>query len=279
MHLIVGCGYLGRRVAALWRDQGKRVSALTRSRPEELRAVGVEPVAGDVLRRETLTALPPAQVVLYAVGFDRSAGASFRDVYVRGLGNVLAALPGEPRRFVYVSSTSVYGHTGGEEVDETAATEPADESGKTLLEAEALLRERLPPAVVLRFAGLYGPGRLLRRAALEKGEPLIGDPEKWLNLIHVQDGAWAVLAAEEKARPGEVYHVSDGHPVRRREFYSHLAELLGTPTPRFEPLPAGAPVPPPERANRRIVNRRLREELGVKPRYPSYREGLPGSLD
>src|SRR5262249_34258449 len=118
-HLIVGCGYLGQRVAALWREQGKRVSALTRSRTGELRALGIEPIVGDVLRPQTLTALPSAEMVLYAVGFDRTAGASFRDVYVRGLGNVLAALPGQLRRFLYVSSTSVYGHNAGEEIHET----------------------------------------------------------------------------------------------------------------------------------------------------------------
>ena len=107
------------------------------------------------------------------------------------------------------------------------------------------------------------------------GEPLVGDADKWLNLIHVEDGARAVLAAEERGRPGETYLVADDTPVRRREFYAHLARLLGAPEARFEPHPPGAVVPP--EANRRVSNRKLRA-LGWAPRYPSYAEGLAASV-
>jgi nucleoside-diphosphate-sugar epimerase len=178
---------------------------------------------------------------------------------------------------LHVSSTGVYGQCDGEEVDETAATEPQEESGRVVLEAEGVLRRRLPAALVLRFAGIYGPGRLLREQALRAGEPLIGDPEKWLNLVHVADGVAAVLAADEWGRAGEVYNVTDDRPVRRREFYDFLARLLGAPEPRFVPPAPDAPLPGHERADRRVSNRRLRQELGVELRYPTYREGLPAS--
>src|SRR5262245_11805992 len=210
---VIGCGYLGRRAGERWRAAGRTVSALTRSaaRAEELRAAGFEPVVGDVTDRDSLR-FAQADTVLYAVGLDRAAGKSIREVYVGGLANVLAVLP-QPRRFVYVSSTSVYGQTDGEEVDETAATEPVEESGRVVLEAERLLRERLPEAIILRFAGIYGPGRLLRRAAVETGEPLATDPQKRINVIHVEDGARAVLAAAERGAPGATYNVADGCPV------------------------------------------------------------------
>jgi nucleoside-diphosphate-sugar epimerase len=265
--LVLGCGYLGRRAAALWHSAGRRVVALTRGRAAELAALGLEPLPGDVLDPASLTHLPEAATVLYAVGFDRAAGRSMRDVYVSGLGNVLAALP-QPERFVYVSSTGVYGQTDGSEVDETSPTEPRDEAGRVALEAERLLRDRLPAAIVLRFAGLYGPGRLLRRQAIFNGEPLVGDAEKWLNLIHVEDGARAILAASERGRPGETYLIADGTPVRRRDFYTRLAHVLGAPPPRFEP---GVPT---VEANRRVRNDKARAELGFTPTYPSYREGL-----
>ena len=197
-----------------------------------------------------------------------------RQVYVDGLGSVLAALS-RVERFLYVGSTGVYGQCRGEEVDETAATEPAEESGRFVLEAESLLRRRLPSAVVLRFAGIYGPGRLLRQQALIAGEPLVGDADRWLNLIHVEDGAAAVVAADVRARPGEVYHVCDDCPVRRRDFYKLLARLLGAPEPRFIPPAPGSALPAHERTNRRIRNRRLREELRMQLRFPSYVEGLP----
>jgi nucleoside-diphosphate-sugar epimerase len=277
--LILGCGYLGKRLAALWLAEGHRVFALTRSDPRaaELRRLGVEPVRGDVLDPSSLRALPAVATAAYCVGFDRAAGRTMREVYVDGLAHVLAALP-PAGRFVYVSSTGVYGQCHGEEVDEEAATEPVEESGGVVLEAERLLRGRCPEAVVLRFAGIYGPDRLLRAQAVRAGEPTVGDPDRWLNLIHVADGAAAVVAAEARGRPGAVYNVADDRPVRRRDFYTLLAHLLGAPEPRFVPPTPAAPLPGHERTNRRIVNRRLRGELGVSLRYPSYEDGLPASV-
>jgi nucleoside-diphosphate-sugar epimerase len=276
--LIIGCGYLGRRVAEGWRAQGHRVFATTRNahRAAEWRQGGLEPLVCDVLDPTGLRQLPKAACVLYSVGFDRNAGSPMREVYVTGLANVLAALPARGR-FLYVSSTGVYGQRGGEEVDETAATEPAEEAGRVVLAAESLVRRQLPGAVILRLAGIYGPGRLLRRQAVEAGEPLEGDPDSWLNLIHVEDGAAAVLAAEPRARPGEIYNVCDDGPVRRLDFYRLLARVLGAPEPCFVPSP-DASSPESERANRRVSNRKMCRELKVMLRYPSYAEGLPASL-
>lgn len=262
-HLIVGCGYLGRVVARRWLAAGHHVTALTRSRADELSSLGIDPVVGDVT--DSALRLPAADTVLYAVGLDRSAGKSMREVYVGGLANVLAVLPAV-RRFVYVSSTSVYGQADGGWVDETAPTEPAEENGRIVLEAEQLLREQRPDAIVLRFAGIYGPGRKMRWAAVERGEPIATDPDGWLNLIHVEDGALAVLAAAERGQPGATYNVADDRPVVRREFYAEMAAILGAPAPRFTPVA--------ERTNRRISNRQMRTELGVEPRFPDFRAGL-----
>jgi nucleoside-diphosphate-sugar epimerase len=264
---IAGCGYLGRRVAARWAAAGRRVFALTRGNADALRASGVQPVVGDVTDPAALRELPAARTVLYAVGRDRGQNKTMHEVYVDGLGHVLDTLP-RPGRFVYVSSTGVYGQTDGGWVDESSPTEPAEESGRVVLAAERLLRSRLPEAIVLRFAGIYGPGRLLRKAAILKGEPLVGDADKWLNLIHADDGAAAVLAAEERARPGATYTIADDEPVTRRAFYTHLAELLGGPPAAFDHRPE------PGAANRRVSNRTARAGLGWSPAYPTYREGL-----
>jgi nucleoside-diphosphate-sugar epimerase len=276
--LIIGCGYLGRRVAALWRARGHRVHATTRrgSEAEAFRTQGLDPVLCDVTDPATLMHLPAADTVLYAVGFDRSAAASMRTVYVDGLANVLAHLP-PPGRFIYVSSSSVYGQRDGGWLDEESATQPEEESGKIVLAAEEVLRAHAPGAVILRFSGIYGPGRLLRRAAIEKGEPIIGDADKWLNLIHVDDGARAIVAAEANAAPGRVYNVCDDRPVRRREFYCEEARLLGAPQPRFVSPAPGSP-PPHEKANRRIRNARMKEELRAELRYAGHREGLSASV-
>jgi nucleoside-diphosphate-sugar epimerase len=277
--LVIGCGYLGRRVADRRRAAGERVFAATRSphRADEFHRLGLEPVLCDVLDPDSLLALPSGADVVYCVGYDRTSGKTMRNVYVDGLENVLNALDAADHgRFVYVSSTGVYGQTGGEEVDETAATEPAGESGRIVLGAEDLLSERRPDAMILRFAGIYGPNRLIRAAALKAGEPFAGDPDQWLNLIHVEDGASAVIAAVERGRSGRVINVCDDLPTRRRDFYTKMAEVLGAPSPWFPPGVEGSAT---NGANRRIVNRRMHTELAVTLRYPSYREGLPASIE
>lgn len=275
--LIVGCGYLGLRAAKAWLAAGRTVYALTRHRADELRAVGIVPVVGDVLNPESLKSLPTTDTVVYAVGMDRSAGRSMREVYVTGLGNVLTALS-SPRpagagasRFIYVSSTSVYGQTDGPWIDETSPTEPLEESGKVVLEAEQTLRQFRPDAVVLRFAGIYGPGRVLRRASLLKGEPVPGDGERFVNLIHVEDGVRAVLAAETKGEPGETYLIADDSPPTRRELFTRTAELLGAPVPTFDGV-GGV------EANRRVSNAKAKQRLDFRPHYPSITAGLPASV-
>jgi len=277
MHLlIVGCGYLGRRVARLAKEAGRRVSAVTRSETHaaEFRANGWEPVLADVLKPDSLD-LPHADVVVHAVGLDRRSGASMRDVYVGGIANVLKRLP-RPGRFIYVSSSSVYGQTDGEWVDESSPTEPQEESGRIVLETEHTLRKANPDAIVLRFSGIYGSGRLLRRQTIEAGEPIVGDVEKWLNLIHVEDGAAAVVRAFD-ATLGSTFNICDDEPVRRRDFYRELARCLGKPEPRFVAPPAEQPTPPHEKGNRRIRNEAMRRGLGVELEYPNYRVGLAAS--
>ena len=268
--LIVGCGYLGGRVADALVAAGRPVFALTRSRADALAARGLQPIHGDVTDPASLHDLPEVEWVVYAVGMDRTAGKPMREVYVGGLRNVLAALPGTPR-FTSVSSTGVYGQTAGEWVTEASDTNPTEESGQVVLDAERALRELRPDATMLRFAGIYGPGRLLRKPPLLNGEPFVGDADKWLNLIHVADGVRAVLAAETVS--GATFNIADGTPVTRRDFYTHLAKLLGAPPARFEPSPTPATEP-----NRRIDGRAARERLGFAPEYPSYVEGLAASL-
>jgi nucleoside-diphosphate-sugar epimerase len=271
-NLILGCGYLGNRVARSWLAAGRRVAALTRNRGPQLALLGIEPIIGDVLDIESLKRLPEASTVLYAVGFDRSAGKTMREVYVEGLRNSLLSIRCSGP-FLFVSSTSVYGQTDGGWVNEDSPMEPLEASGKVVLEAERALRELRPDAIILRFAGIYGPDRILRRQALLNGEPLVGDAEKWLNLIHVNDGVSAVLAAETRSRAGETYLIADDEPVHRRDFYTRTAEHLGAPPAAFQ-----APATNIVEANRRVSNAKAKRELEFVPRYPSYREGLAASI-
>jgi nucleoside-diphosphate-sugar epimerase len=282
--LIVGCGYLGQRVARLLTSQGERVVGTVRSNEHgtALESQGIEPIIADVLDPDSLSALPDSERVVYCVGFDASAGSSMRAVYVDGLRNVVERLAGRPRHLVYASSTGVYGQDDGRWVTEDDPPEPRHEAGRVCLDAETLAlglgTERGLATVVLRFAGLYGPGRVLRRASLERGDPIQGDPGKVLNLVHIDDAAQAVAAALARGAPGSVYLVCDDRPVERREYYQLAAALLGAPSPRFELPEPGSRKAGRDDSNKRISNRRLRSELGVTLAYPDITTGLPASL-
>jgi nucleoside-diphosphate-sugar epimerase len=282
--LIVGCGYLGRRVAAQWIAEGHQVSALTRSpaNAQSLQSAGIGPVIGDVTDPASLSRLPAADVVVYAVGLDRNSGQSQREVYVTGLRNVLAHLPSSVKRFIYISSTSVYGQTAGEWIDETSPCLPSRENGQVCLEAEQALREHFREQSrsggfnILRLAGIYGPQRLLSRIeTLRSGEPLSGHPEAWLNLIHADDAAAAVLACETHGTASECYLVCDDEPIHRRRYYQLLASLVGAPPPRFQDEAAESDS---RQLNKRCSNQRLYSELCMELQFPTIAEGLPHAV-
>ena len=284
--LIIGCGYLGQRLAARLSRSGEPVYGTVRSkaRATEIAPHGINPIVADVLDPASLRDLPTAERVFYCVGFDRSAGASKRAVYVNGLVNVLERLPSAVTRFVYASSTGVYGQTDGEWVDEDTPPHPRTESDKVCLEAEQRLRNwtekrhGAAQSVILRFAGLYGPGRVVRRALIERGESIPGDPSKLFNLIHIEDTATVAMAALSVPAPDPLYLVSDDRPVTRLEYYSLLAALLNAPAPTFVPPLAGGPDEARDTTSKRVANHRMKSQLAVALAYPDITTGLPATL-
>lgn len=277
--LIVGCGYLGLRVAQRWVAQGDQVLALTRSesRISQLAELGVTAIVGDVTQPETLV-VPPVDTVLHAVGYDRSAAPSKREVYVGGLANLLAAIGGRCGRFLHVSSTSVYAQQNGEIIDEQSPCEPSDESGCICRDAEQLVTGAgsQMPFNILRLSGIYGPNRLLSRIdMLKTGQLLPGLPDAWLNLVHVDDAAAAVVACADRGQPGATYLVSDDQPILRREYYGLLARLVGAGEPRFD---VDAVARHMRGINKRCNNRKLREELQVELQFPTIDSGLPAAI-
>ena len=276
--LIFGCGYLGRRVAQRWQAAGHEVHVVTRSmqHAREFSQAGLRSIVGDVTRPATLVNLPTADTVLFAVGYDRTAGVSIDEVYVNGFAAALDALPLSTGRVIYISSTGVYGSGDGEWVDEDSPCEPQRAGGRACLAAEQRLWAHTlgQRGIVLRLAGIYGPGRIPRRDDLLAGRPIAAPSAGYLNLIHVDDAAGVVLAAEERAQPPRTYLVSDGQPAVRGEYYQELARLLHAPKPQFAAPQPDSPAAQCAASDKRISNKRLMQELGVRLEYPSYREGL-----
>lgn len=283
--LIFGCGYLGRRVGQILVDRGQKVYGTTRSQDKasSLVASGIEPVIADVTRPESLDNFPTVGRILYCVGFDRGAGLPIRQVYVDGFKNALRAIadrqPACP--IVYASSTGVYGGDDGEWVDESSPVEPRTESGQACFDAEQALAGHAGPSIILRYAGLYGPSRIMRLESLRKGEPVVGNADKFLNLIQIDDAAAITVRALEDVAGHrlEVFLISDGHPTTRSEFYGATAELLQAPSPRFAAPSPGSPEAKREGSNKRIDNRKMVDRWGDTLRYADVRSGLAASLD
>jgi nucleoside-diphosphate-sugar epimerase len=305
--LIFGCGYLGERVAKLWIQQGHMVMAVTRdeNRALELGIAGMFTIGADVTKPGSLdcfkslprfsmaerVAGPNKSVrpinevnaigtVLYAVGHDRTSSQSIHEVYTGGVKNVLAALPSDVGRFIYISTTGVYGNAGGEWVDEDTPPDPRRDGGRASLAAEQVLKESrfADHGVVLRLAGLYGPGRIPFLDKLRAGEPIPAVSTGFLNLIHVDDAAAVVVAAIEHAVKRPVYCVSDGHPVERGKYYREVARLIGAAPPTFVTPDLNSPRAARAEADRRVKNARMLADLGVTLQYPDYRAGLAAIL-
>lgn len=289
--LIFGCGYLGIRVARRWRQAERTVMVVTRTpeRSLQLATEGFFTISGDVTRQDSLACLhdlhqlEPIDTVLFAVGFDRKSAQSIYDVYTGGLNNVLAALPPDVPRVIYISTTGVYGTADGDWVDESTPPDPQRDGGRASLAAEQVLAAHPlgRNSVVLRLAGIYGPGRIPFLRELQAGEPIPAPVDGYLNLIHVGDGASAVLAADNLPRLSagpRVYCVSDGHPVRRGDYYREVARQIGAPPPTFVEPDPHSPRSARALTNRRVSNRRMLQELSVRLAYPDYRTGLAAIL-
>ena len=282
--LIVGCGYVGMELAAGLLRQEHTVWGVRRNQAglEELRNAGIIPVAADLTDTSSLAALPTGcDWVVNCAGASGSGPQEYRRVYVEGNRNLLDWLRQRPpEKFVYTSSTGVYSQDDGSTVDETSPTLPASGTAAALLEAERLLLDaahRNFPAVILRVAGIYGPGRgYWLRQFLAGTAEMEGAGARRLNMIHRDDVAAAIITALEHGKPGEIYNAVDDEPPTQRMVYEWLSARLNRPLP---PVRAHLTQSLTGRAatDKIVSNRKLRQ-LGWKLQYPTFREGYEAEV-
>ncbi len=284
--LIIGCGYTGLHLGAELARLGHEVFGLTRSGRADaaLRERGIRPLTADIARRAELDGLPgPFEWVVNTVSSGGGGAGDYRRVYLEGARHVLQWLEAAaPKKLVYTSSTSVYGQTDGSLVKESSPAEPESETGRVLAATEQLLleaaRSKNIPAVILRAAGIYGPGRGRLFLQYLKGEARIaGRGEQFINMIHRDDLASCIAAALQSGRPGEIYNACDDEPVTQIHFFRWLSETLGRDMPPFSGWEGAAPG---KRAatNKKVSNRKLRKELGCALCYPTFRQGYTAEI-
>ena len=185
----------------------------------------------------------------------------------------------------YLSTTGVYGDTGGAWVDESAPLAPTGARGKRRLEAErgwlALGEDHGLAAHVFRLAGIYGPGRNALATVKRGTAKRIAKPGQVFSRIHVADIAQVLAASIAKPRAGAIYNVCDDEPAPAADVVTHACALLGIAPPPLTPL-EDADLSPMARSfyadSRRVSNDRIKQELGVTLRYPNYRAGLAALL-
>jgi len=282
--LIAGAGYTGLRLARRLQPRW-RVIALARSEAAATRlsAAGLEVLRADLdgtLDTGELAVADDAAIA-YLVPPPESAAGDPRLVAF------LEALDGtRPSAFLYMSTTGVYGDTAGQVVTEESPVAPSSDRGRRRAAAEQIVGEwcgvRDVRCVVLRVPGIYGPGRLpLDR--LRRGEPAIRPEDAGPgNRIHVDDLVTACIAALERPVRG-IFNVTDGDHASTTEFVQRTAVLAGLPPPPLVALAeAQGRISPGMLSflveSRRVDNRRMREELGVEPRYARLDAGITASL-
>jgi len=281
--LIVGCGYRGRRLAKRLIEKKFAVRALTRSAENaaELEALGIEPRLGDITDPNTLRGIGDGVCCVYSLMGSMQGGEEhLRKLHVEGTRNVLHALRGSKlKRFVYESSTAVYGQMDGDWLDETAPRTPTSNMGKLRVEAENILlhahAENNFPVVILRPSSIYRPEGVINKKIKEGTYTLASDPDKLMNHIYIEDFIDILYLAMSKGRAGEAYNVSDDGPKRSIDYMNAIAELMKAPPPKVEwETRADGCADLIRQSNKKVSNAKLKKEFGITLRYPTFREGL-----
>ena len=270
--LSIGHGYSAQALARRLLARGWTVIGTTRNPAKAARmaAEGVEPL---VLPASLAPALARATHVLTSVAPEGG------DPILRDYADELRAA--RPDWAGYLSTTAVYGDHAGGWVDEETALTPATARGRARVEAEAGWAALGLPLHIFRLAGIYGPGRGPFEKVRDGTARRIIKPGQVFSRIHVEDIAQVLEASMARPRPGAVYNVCDDDPAPPEDVIGHAAELLGLPLPPAVPYDE-AEMTPMARSfyaeSKRVRNDRIKDELGVRLLYPTYREGLAALL-
>ena len=272
--LIAGCGDLGLRVAQLLAIENSTNWSWGLRRQPNLDSTNDLPnftwIAADLTQPDTLRDLPKDIThVLYTAAPNARTEADYRAVYREGLERlVLAVAAPSLQRVLFVSSTAVYGAHGAQWIDEDTPTAPKSFNGRVLLETEQWLYKQNTQfeTLSLRLSGIYGPGRSYLLERLRTGQATAPMTEShWVNRIHIEDAAAAVVHLMNLPNPKPIYLVTDSTPLPMRVLYDALAKLVGGPTPPAGDAPASI-------GSKRLSNARLRDS-GFTLKWPDSREG------
>ncbi|MBS0295037.1 MAG: NAD(P)H-binding protein [Proteobacteria bacterium] len=275
--LIFGHGYLGQAFAGRLRADGWGVTATARE-PDKRRALAeaglavVDPADAGPMAQ----ALAEADALLIT-----AAPAPAGCPALKALGSSLEALP-KPLRWVgYISSTSVYGDRGGKWVNESSALNAPTVEGARRAAAErdwlGLGWRSGSPVAIFRLPAIYGPGRTPFEKLADGTARIVRKPGQVFNRIHLDDAVAALAASLARPRAGGVYNVTDDEPAGADAYVEHAARLMGVASPPevdWTDPEVSAAMRRFYLDNKRVSSARAKAELGWRPRYASWRDGL-----
>lgn len=284
--LIVGCGDVGQRAARIV-PPGARLLALTTSteRVASLRAQGITPLAGNLDAPATLQRL--AGIATRVLHLAPPPSEGWTDPRTQALVRALRRRS-HPVSLVYASTSGVYGDCEGAWVDETRASHPDTPRARRRVFAEHYVRFLGRSAgirtSILRIPGIYAPDREggTPHARLRKGTPVLQEPDDvYTNHIHADDLARACVLAVWRARPQRVYNINDDTRLKMGDYFDLAADLYQLPRPpRVAREGAGAQLPVMLLSfmseSRRMLNARMKQELGLRLRFATVAQGLMG---
>lgn len=274
--LVAGLGWLGEAVARELAAAGHEVTGVRRRFTDEagLQAAGIRPLVCDLADFHAVRRLPDVDAVVVCTAPHAAGEDAYGEAYLEVNEALLERYGGGSlNAYVYTSSTSVFGQSGGEDVDEDTPVRPVGKTAEILVEAEHRVRGAAAavPTRIVRLSGLYGPGRTGLLERVRRGQLALGADElHWMNFCHREDAVAFVRGALEGGAAGAVYHGSDAHPAHRRDVVWWIAQRLGI-QPAVHHEASGSP-------HRRVLSEKSRRTLGIALRYPSYREGFEALL-
>jgi len=283
--LIIGCGDTGRRLAALYREEGRQVTGVVRSEGSQraVEAVGARAIRTD-LDAGDLPSLPSGGAKLFYFAPPVDVGKD--DVRIERLLEHLE-LTGVPSRFLYMSTTGVYGDCEGRWIDESEPLKPSTYRAQRRISAEQAVQrwctDQGIPWAILRVPAIYGPGRLLTER-LKSGMPTVKPEEcSFTNRIHIDDLTAACHQVMAHTGGAAIYNVSDGSPSTITDYLFLLADLTRMPKPPLISMSEAERMLSPSimsflKESKRIKNDKLIHETGLVLKYPDLESGLKASL-
>ena len=267
--LIVGCGYVGRAAADLFHESGWQIEAWRVS--AEAAQTRYPIVTCDVSDASAVAArAADFDLVVQCVSSKGGDADAYRAIYLRGAINLLNSFPNA--LLLFTSSTSVYAQRDGEWVTEGSPAEPTRETSRVLRETEKVVLAGR--GTVARLGGIYGPGRsfLLEQLCSERAR--IPANDRYVNQVHRDDIATALLLLANKPARGEIFNVVDDAPSLSRDCYEWLARHLQKPVPSIAAEPR---LRKRGDGNKRVSNAKLRA-YGWQMRYPRFQIGMAESV-